>query len=475
LPARGGDELPSSGQGAPRLSLRYELEGIEVRGNQRTRERVVLRYVPFQPGSILDVDDPEIELTRFRLLGTGFFRSVSLSLRRGTKRGAVVMMINVIERNTIVVNDVWLGLSTTADADGNARPLSAYAGADVAETNLAGTGITLGGAFALAENQLGLRLRFLDPAFLGGVWMTQGTLFYNSAREFYGNRSVFYDDPFGGAHSVEDFAVARYTRFGGTLGAGRDLSVATQVWFDYRLESIQADLPLAASQLRGNEREPLLYDLIRGRSVLSTFRASLIYDTRDAQLLPTRGWHLVVASDTSLSPFGSSYPFQKLQIRASRWWELPWHHVARLELFGGAIGGNAPVFEKFYIADFSDLLPDRVLDLNIDRRPAPNFFHTAIAELRQGDYAARVQGEYRIPLYRGSRSVYGIDFFSAAGLYSVATRREFTDPATGYSGLARAPIDFTFNLGLRVDSKAGGFVIAFANALGFAPALRGSR
>jgi outer membrane protein assembly factor BamA len=192
-------------------------------------------------------------------------------------------------------------------------------------------------------------------------------------------------------------------------------------------------------------------------------------------LLPTRGWHLVVASDTSLSPFGSSYPFQKLQIRASRWWELPWHHVARLELFGGAIGGNAPVFEKFYIADFSDLLPDRVLDLNIDRRPAPNFFHTAIAELRQGDYAARVQGEYRIPLYRGSRSVYGIDFFSAAGLYSVATRREFTDPATGYSGLARAPIDFTFNLGLRVDSKAGGFVIAFANALGFAPALRGSR
>jgi outer membrane protein insertion porin family len=455
------------------MVVHYELEGIEVRGNIRTRERVVLRYVPFRPGTTLDVDDPEIELTRFRLLGTGFFRSVSLSLRRGSKRGAVVLVISVIERNTIVVNDIWMGLSASADASGNARPISAYGGADLAETNLAGTGITLGGAFALADNQLALRLRFLDPAFLGTSWMTQGTIFHNQAREFYGNRNVFYDDPFGGATEVVDFAVARYTRFGGTLGAGRDLSVATQLWFDYRLERVDAQLPLSASHLRGGEREPLEYDLFPGKSVLSTFRASLIHDTRDTPILPTRGWFLQLASDVSLAPFGSSYPFEKLQMRVSRWWTLPWKHVAKLEVYGGAVGGEAPVFEKFYVADFSDLLPDRVLDLNVDRRPAPNFFHTAIAELRYGDYAARVQGEYRLPLYRGSRSVYGIDAFGAAGLYAVATRREFSDPAQGYTGLSRVPLDFTFNVGLRMDTKAGGFVFSFANALGFIPALRG--
>ena len=32
--------------------------------NRRTAERVILRYVPFEPGDSLDVGDPELELTR---------------------------------------------------------------------------------------------------------------------------------------------------------------------------------------------------------------------------------------------------------------------------------------------------------------------------------------------------------------------------------------------------------------------------
>ena len=459
---------------APKVSLRYELEGIEVRGNARTARAIVLRYVPFKPGTTLEADNPELQLIRYRLLGTGFFRRASLSLRRGTKRGAVVLIVDVEERNTVVVNDLWLGLSATADDQGRTRPLSAYGGADVAETNLLGRGVTLGGAFVVAEGQLGLRMRYLDPAFLGSSWMTQGTLLYSVAREFYGIRDVRYDDPFGGAERVEDFAVARYRRFGGSLGAGRDLSVSSQLWLDYRLERISTRLPLAASDARGSEREPLTFDLNPGVSLLSSARATYIFDTRDAPALPTRGWVLTMAADVSLAPFGSNYPFEKLQIRASRWWPLRWRHVLRLELFAGAIGGAAPIYEKFYVADFSDLLPDRVLDLNVDRRLAPNFFRTSIGELRTGEYAGRLLGEYRIPLYRSGRAIYGADLFVSAGLYAIASRRDLIDPVRGYSGLARVPFDLTFNLGLRVDTKAGGFVLAFANALGFIPAFRGS-
>ncbi|MDW8249827.1 MAG: BamA/TamA family outer membrane protein [Myxococcales bacterium] len=456
-----------------KTSLRYELERIEVHGNLRTREQVVLRYVPFRPGRVLDMDDPELELLRYRLLGTGFFRTVSLSLRKGSRRGAVVLRIDVEERNTIVVNDVWLGLSATATDEGKTRPLSAYGGADIAEANLFGSGVTLGGAFAVADGQYGVRLRFLDPAFRGTSWMAQAMLLHGVAREFYGNRQVRYDDPFGGAERVEDFAVARYTRTGGLLGVGRDLSVSSQLWADYRLERISARLPLAASHLRGMEREPLVFDLVPGTSYLSSLRLTFVHDTRDAPVLPTRGWHLSLAADTSLAPLGTGYPYEKLQLRALRWWPLPWGHVARLEFFVGAIGGDAPVFEKFYVADFSDLLPDRVLDLNFDRRPAPNFFKTAISELRTGEYAGRWLGEYRIPLYRSSRAIYGVDFFGLAGVYSVASRRDLADPVRGFSGLARIPVDLTFNVGLRMDTKAGGFLLAFANVLGFLPAFRG--
>jgi len=51
----------------------------------------VRRFVPLEPGELLDVDDPAIEQIRFRLLGTGWFDDVKLRLRRGSARGRVVL------------------------------------------------------------------------------------------------------------------------------------------------------------------------------------------------------------------------------------------------------------------------------------------------------------------------------------------------------------------------------------------------
>jgi outer membrane protein assembly factor BamA len=450
--------------------LRYELERIEVRGNLRTRERIVLRYVKLEPGAIVDVDDPELELMRYRLLGTGFFQRVSLSLRKGSQRGRVVLIIDVVERNTIVVSDLWMGLSADADTQGNARPLTAYAGADVAETNLGGTGITLGAGMGFAQDQLALRTRFFDPSFLGTDWMASASLLYNDALEFYGNRDVLYDDPSNAIAKVQDYAVVRYRRFGGMVGTGRDLSVAVQAWLDYRLERIDATLPLAASHRRGRDVEPIEFGLNRGLSVLSTARMTLQYDTRDTPILPTRGSNTTLVAEVSLTPLGSDYPYQKYTVNTSRWFELPWEHVIRAGFFGGAIVGRAPIYERFYVGDFSDLLPSRMLGLNMDRRPPPNLLGTDIVEIRYGTYAAKVLGEYRIPLYRGSSAVYGVDLFGAAGVYGVASERDLTDPPRGYSGLARVPVDLTFNLGLQIDTNAGGFTFAFSNVLGFIPA-----
>lgn len=447
--------------------VRYTLEGIEVRGNRRTRSRVVMRYVPFKPGDMIDVDDAEVELTRYRLLGTGFFRDVQFSLRKGSSRGRVVLVIDVVERNTIIVNDLWMGLSADADNRGNARPLTTYAGLDVAETNLAGTGITLGGAVGLAQEQLALRVRFLDPAFLGGRWMANASLLFNDAKDFFGNAEVTSE---GLLSSVPDYAVVRYKRFGGSLGVGRDLSVSTQLWLSYRLESIDASVPAFASHVRGLDREPIQFDIHPGRSQLSTARAALQHDTRDHPFLPTRGWLGSVATEVGLTPLGSDYDYQKLDLALSGWWQLPWKkHVIRLELQGGAISGDAPFFEQYYVGDYSDFLPGRVLGMNVDRRPPPNFLDNAIVEVRYGHYAGKIGTEYRIPLYRGQRSVYGIDFFGSAGVYGVAHRRDLSHPARGYSRAQLVPIDLTANVGFRMDTSAGGFAFAFSNVLGFLP------
>ena len=144
--------------------------------------------------------------------------------------------------------------------------------------------------------------------------------------------------------------------------------------------------------------------------------------------------------------------------------------MLELEGFAGAIFGSAPLFEKFYVGDFSDLLPDRVLDLNFDRRTAPNYFNTDIVEVRYGQYAASLNLEYRVPIYRGTRSIYGVDLFASGGVYGVCNSEDITNPARGYKGFATVPIDFTFNFGLRADTALGGLLFGISNLIGFLPA-----
>lgn len=456
----------SGGRGArPPIGLKYTLEGIEVRGNTKTLARVVLRYVPFEAGDALDVNDPELELTRFRLLGTGFFRDVQLSLRRGTQRGYVVLVVDVSERNTLIVNDLWLGLSADVNSEGGARPLTAYGGASVTETNLAGTGIALGGAFAVADSQLALRARLSDPQFAKTHWIAEAELLYNNARDFFGNGDVLVSDPV----PAQDFAVLQYQRLGARLGFGHDLGVSSQIFFDYRLEKIDAEIPLAASDHRGLDVEPIDFMLIGGSSVLSTLRATVVHDTRDEPILPTRGHLLTASVDASLTPLGSEYPYAKVVAHASQWFTLPWGHVLGVDAFVGGIFGNAPLFERFYVGDLTDLLPDRVLDLNFDRRPAPNYLNTDIVEIRYGNYAAKLDAEYRIPIYRGTRSIYGIDLFGSFGVFGLANDEDFVDRARGYHGLGGVPIGLTFNAGMRVDTQVGGFVIGLSNLIGLIP------
>jgi outer membrane protein assembly factor BamA len=468
---------PASRPGGPgtKARIRYTLEGIELRGNHRTANRVVLRYVRFRAGDALDVDDPELELTRYRLLGTGFFASVDLSLRKGSRRGAAVLVIEVVERNTFVVQNLWLGLAADEDTAGNAKPLSAFVGLEAAETNLAGTGISLGAGVGLAADQLALRARFADPAFAGTGWSAAATLLYNDALDFFGNRAVAFESPSLVQREVTDYAVVAYKRFGGTIGTGHDLTLSTQFQLEYHLEQVDATVPTIASHMRGDTREPIQFDILGGKSVLSTVRAGILHDTRDAPFLTTHGTLASASVTVGLPPLGSSYGFQKVELAVRRWFLLPWGHVLRLGAYGGGIAGDAPFFEKFYVGDFTDLLPDRVLDLAPDRRQPPNLLGTDIVEVRYGDFAARLDAEYRVPLYTGRGAVYGVDLFATAGIYGVATRREFTDPPTGYSGAQRLPIDLTYNLGVQVDTKVGGITIAFSNLLGLLPARHGER
>lgn len=452
---------------------RYVVERVEIRGNRSTHADVILRHVPYRGGDLIEPTDPELELLRYRLLSTGFFGRVEVHLERGGQRGGVVMVVDVTERNTFVVENLWVGIAADEGDDGGVEPVSPFLGLRLAERNLFGTGITLGGGVAIADDQISLQADFADSTFLGSDWAGFASLLVVDGRDFFGARDVAYEAPLSVDRRLENYAVVPFRRIGGRVGTGRDLSLSTSFSAGWRLEQVEATPPLIASEDRGGRRQPIQFDVRSGQSVLSTLEGALVYDTRDAPFLVTDGSLLEARLSLGAAPLGSHYGYARMEGLAQRWFRLPFGHVLRVEGFVGAIAGDAPFFEQYYVGDLTDLLPDRLIGLAPDRRKAPNLFGTAIGLVRYGTFAAKADVEYRIPIYKGHDSILGVDLFAATGLYAIATREDLEEPAPEFKGLSAVPVDLTYNVGLRVDTAVGGATIAFSNLLGLLPA-RGS-
>jgi hypothetical protein len=70
------------------------------------------------------------------------------------------------------------------------------------------------------------------------------------------------------------------------------------------------------------------------------------------------------------------------------------------------------------------------------------------------------------PAVRGRKKfLRSVDVFGLIGLYALADPRDLTVSIPGYNGIARCPVDLTFDLGVRLDTDSGVFQIGIAKLL----------
>lgn len=484
-------DLPAPEPSAPLAGspdrIVYVLERIEIVGNSTSAD-VIRSFLPIEPGELLDVDDPDIDRVRFRLLGTGWFNDVRLHLKRGSERGRVVLVIEVEERNTLVVSRVVAGLarvvtsSTDTDRDDRLRP---YAGLGLTETNLFGLGIGVGVSGVISEHQAGVDLRYHDPVHLGERFDLRGRLFYNDAREFFGRDPVVWDnspcpdavtgDPDPDCNPNVRRAVVIYERAGIGIGTGRDLSKNLRYELEWLGELVDVrSKPIEASTLRGKhgeERAPIDFHIEDGESYVSSLQLGLIFDTRDDPASPASGQLLRMDARLGAGVLGSSYDFARLELTFKHYAHLPWGHVLVPGVYLGSVFGNAPFFYQFYAADLSDLLPSRVLELNLDHRRTHNLLDTSIQEFDKEELAARFDFEYQLPLHRGGGALRSVDAYAGAGLFFLVERDSLKLGMPGYQGLERIPVDLTFDVGVQADTSIGLFKVGFSSLIGFLPDL----
>ena len=251
-----------------KVSLTFEIEKgkkvyferVNIRGNNKTRDKVIRREMKISEGELYN--QANLEDSRRRVTALGYFERVDISSKRGSSDEFIEVNVEVAERPTGTFQ-IGAGFSSVENF---------IAQAQISQNNLFGRGQTL----ALQAQISGLRqlflLRFVEPYFLDSRWTFAFDLF-NQSRAF-------------GSFSRN--------ATGGNLTWGYPLSWEARAFLTYKLEDVGVTTGTRGFSNIGAIREPVeassVANLFRG-GVTSSVRALLSYDSRNNRLFPTGGWY----------------------------------------------------------------------------------------------------------------------------------------------------------------------------------------
>ncbi len=437
------------------------IESIEVVGNTATQTELIRRTLPIQVGDVLHASDKRLREARFKVLALGFFRDVTLAMRKGGERGQVILEVRVVERGTVVLNRLWFGRS-------NVSPY--WLGADVSERNLLGLGVGVGMGFIFASkgdveggrNQWATELRASDPSLLGTRLGASASFTLVHGSEAY----RITGDP---QHvTADDLRAFSYRRIGARAGVTYDVTVLSRLSAGIRAESIAAALPVAPTLERPDGQVSAIdLHLEPGESRVVSGNLTFDRDTRPDPILPHAGGHVTVSAELGSSLLGGSYEFATLFGRYEHYWPLlGGKHVIGFKASGGVVIGGAPQFDRIHIADVNRMLTPRAMGLVLSAAAPLDILGTRSDKPTYGDIGGSANLEYAFELFRGSgkKRVYGGDLFFGAGLWGLGEQADLR--ARDASLYAALPIDIYVDAGVRIDTDVGVFEVTIANALG---------
>jgi len=251
------------------------IEEIQITGNIKTVDKVIRRELEVEPGDLFDFD--KVRKSMQEIYNLGFFEDVAMKLEPGSEEEQIVLVIEVVEKNTGVLGGGG-GYST-------GEGLFAYA--SIKEANLFGRGQSIE-----AQLEVGTRttykLSFFEP------WLGDTPTFFGiDVYDTFIKRS----EKVNGLDSEYEIE-----RLGGKLTFGRvfrdDLKIALE------LKTEEATYDLISGQLPSNTQEGLTNSL----------RPILIYDTRDDRFNPTEGWYATASVQNAGGFLGGDYTYRKYDL-----------------------------------------------------------------------------------------------------------------------------------------------------------------
>ncbi len=396
---------------------RIYVERIDIVGNQKTKDIVIRREFRVVEGDA--VNALMIERGRKRVQALGYFKSVSLKKQQGSAPDKVVIIVDVVEDQTIDFG-IGVGYSTSEGVVGDIS---------IADRNLFGNGQTLRLKLSGSMSRLQAEVGFTEPRFLG----------YNVAAGF----DLFYKD-------IDYTTQASYMsqKIGGDVRLrypiNDEWSIGTNYTFSRsKIYDVGADASIAIK-----EAIPNWPNATSTTYYTSSVGYNVLYDTRDNKKRPTSGVYYSLSQD--LAGLGGDVRYIRSVGEARAYYAVTDEITAVGRATGGVIGGwggqDVRLLDLFYkggetVRGFATAGygPRDTLSANQDALGGKMFYSTTAEALFQ------IPG---VPQDLGLRGAVFADAGSLWGLNSTAAKQP---GAVGNTPALRASV----GVGLAWDSPIG--------------------
>ncbi len=291
------------------------VEKIVVRGNNKTRDKVIRREIPIQEGELYSAR--KIKAANRNIRNLGFFDEVNLIDKPGSEPDKSVLDVSVAEKPTGTFS-IGMGYSSVDKV---------IAQGSISQDNLFGYGVKMNLSGAVSASSLTYSLGLSDPHFLDTDW-TAGFEVYKSEREY---------------SSYDDY------RTGGAIRGGHSVTQNSKLYLTYRYE-VQEVLNV------DDDASAIIKDA-EGKSTLSSLTAQWVRNTTDNFQDPSSGGITKVSLE--YAGLGGTQHFIKPMAEHRHFFPMFWGTVFSVNGAVGYVGRTTdervPLSEKFFLGGIRTL------------------------------------------------------------------------------------------------------------------------
>ncbi len=305
----------------------YKVGRIDISGNTKTKDKVIRREIPLQPGDMFNT--VELETTEARLKGTQYFSEVQANASPGAA-GYRDIDVLVEERKTGTVS-VGAGFSSIDSVVGFLTV--EQANFDLFNPwNFTGGGQRFAMNLRLGSERTDASISITEPWFLDRQLALSTELFYRDSTYF----SDFYEQ----------------TNVGLAVGLRKPLTAKSYIKGELRVESVEIDSEVNSASYGGlGDNSFLSQKNIGGDFTRNAFTVSYVYDSRDSVTLPREGQKYDVG--VTYAGLGGDVDTLTFSAQAQSHWNFKWDTILSLSGELASVdsidGDDPPIFERMFL------------------------------------------------------------------------------------------------------------------------------